>query len=235
MAFFDAKQLPSAKDEYVCFIDIMGIQSKMSHSINQSSNFIFKLHAIILECWRTTSYSHISVYPIMDGAYITSSNKSEILNLLTYIYNLLVTSLMKEDDYKYWFWIRASLAYGKIIHGRNIPYDASLEFSTRVGYKEQLLIGEPMILAYTGERNAAPMGIFIDNSASAKYQGVPSDWRWFQNRNIKVEQSQIEIFTRKMNECYDHMGKMWNEEEYPLDKRAEHLKRFNEYYTLPLK
>lgn len=232
MAYFNANKLPSAKNEYVCFIDIMGIQSKMSHSINQSSNFIFKLHAIILEAWRTSTYSHISIYPIMDGAYITSSNKSEMQNLLTYIYYSLVKSLLSENDFKFWFWIRASLAYGKIIHGRNIPYDASYEFSTRVGYKEQLLIGEPMILAYTGERNAAPMGIYIDNSASAKHQGIPFDWRWFQNTNIKIEQKQIEIFVNKMNECYDEMGKLWNELEYPISKRTEHLNKFNEYYAV---
>lgn len=231
MAFFDAKKLPAAKKEYVCFIDIMGIQAKMSHSINQSSNFIFKLHATILEAWRTSAYSSISVYPIMDGAYITSKDKAETLNLITNIYKSLVEDLLAERGFKHWFWIRASLAYGKIIHGRDIPYDASNEFSTRVGYKEQLLVGEPMISAYVGERNAAPMGIYIDSSASSKYQGVSSDWRWFKNTNIKVDQTQIELFTQKMNKCYEFMNKLWDEKEYPTSRRNEHLKNFNTYYS----
>lgn len=232
MAFFDAKKLPTAKNEYVCFIDIMGIQSKMSHSINQSSNFIFKLHAIILEIWRTSTYKSISVYPIMDGAYITSSNKSEMLNFLTYIYNSLVKNLLREEDFKYWFWIRAALAYGETIHGRNIPYDASYEFSTRVGYKEQLLIGEPMILAYSKEREAAPMGIYIDNSANSKHQGIPLDWRWFKNTYIKIDSLQIKLFVQKMNQCYEDMNKIWSEEEYPIYKRTDHLNKFNLYYSV---
>ena len=231
MAFFDATKLPNPRQEYVCFLDIMGIQSKMAHSINQSSNFIFKLHAIILEKWRTSTYNHISVYPIMDGAYITSSSKAEILNLLTQIYSSLVHNLLLENDYMHWFWIRASLAYGNIIHGRNIPYDASYEFSTRVGYKEQLLIGEPMILAYTGERMAAPMGIYIDHSASSKHQGVNSNWRWYENTNIKVDYSEVNLFVEKMKDCYQTMQKIWSESEYPLHKREEHLNSFIEYYS----
>ncbi|CCY17245.1 putative uncharacterized protein [Eubacterium sp. CAG:786] len=228
MAFFDAKKLPKPKDEYVCFMDIMGIQSKMAHSISQSANYVFKLHSIILEAWRKSTYNHISIYPIMDGAYITSSNKEEMQNLLTYIFRALVKSLLEESDFKFWFWIRASLAYGKTIHGRNIPYDASYEFSTRVGYKEQLLFGESMILAYMGEKNAAPMGVFVDDSACRR---VSSNWHWFNNQSIKVEQSDLIQFVHKMNECYEYMGNLWKENEYPLDKRQAHLEKFNEYFS----
>ena len=47
-----------------------------------------------------------------------------------------------------------------------------------VGYKEQLLIGPAMIDAYKGEHNAAPMGIYICESAFQRLRGIPQNWKW---------------------------------------------------------
>ena len=74
-AYFNSQLLPEPSQEYVCFLDIMGIQSRMKKGcLAKCGNFIFKLHATILEAWRTSGYKSVSVYPIMDGAYITSKN-----------------------------------------------------------------------------------------------------------------------------------------------------------------
>ncbi len=63
MAYFDAKMLPTPRNEYICFLDIMGMQAKMLQSLKQACNMIFKLHATIIEILRKSGYSGISVYP----------------------------------------------------------------------------------------------------------------------------------------------------------------------------
>jgi|AGTN01.3.fsa_nt_gi hypothetical protein len=231
-AYFDAGKLPDAVSEYICFVDIMGIQSKMAHSIKQSGNYVFKLHATILESWRVAGYKSISVYPIMDGAYITSRYKSDLLNFLTYIYKSLSEALLMEKEFKHWYLIRAAIAFGSVIHGRNIPYDASLEFSSRVGYKEQLLMGAPMIKAYRGESRSAPMGIFVDESASVKKWSIPCDWKWFNNDKIKVEQSTLDSFRNRLIEYYGWLSENEDNERYKIERRLEHLQQLKKYFEV---
>lgn len=231
-AYFNADKMPNPRKEYVCFIDIMGIQSKMSHSTKQSSNFIFKLHATLLEAWRSRGYNTISVYPIMDGAYITSTKKDDILNLLTAMYNSLSTALLQEDNYRFWYMVRASIAYGDVIHGRDIPYDACLEFSSRVGYKEQLLISPAMIEAYAGERAAAPMGIHICDSASSRRNGIDASWKWYSNTNIKTAQQNLADFKIKLQGYLAWLNENSDESEYPAASRQRHTDAAYDYFNI---
>lgn len=233
MAYFDAKNLPAPQKSYVCFMDIMGMQNKMKSSVPQSSNYIFKLHATILESWRNSAYQSISVYPIMDGAYIVSTKKSDMLSLLTTIYKSLCMSLLDEPKYKHWYLVRAAIAYGEIIHGRDIPYSASYEYSSRVGYKEQLLIGPAMIDAYKGERQSAPMGIYVTKSAYDKYQGIDSNWKWFKHRAIKVKPELIANFKDKLQEYYNIWLKDHEKETgYDQEKRDSHFQAASKYFNI---
>lgn len=231
-AFFDARKLPEAVDEYVCFVDIMGTQSKMISSMKQSGNYIFKLHATILESWRTSGYKSLSVYPIMDGAYITSKHKNELLNFLTYIFLSMSEALLTEKEFKHWYLIRAAIAFGQVIHGRNIPYDASLEFSSRVGYKEQLLFGAPMIKAFNGEKLSAPMGIYIDESATSKKWSILFDWKWFNNDKIKVASPTLDNLKSKLIEYYSWLKENADNEGYKIGRQQEHLHQIVNYFVI---
>ena len=228
MAYFDARLLPQPTSEYVCFLDIMGMQSKMQHSLSQASNFMFKLHATILEVLRKSGYESISVYPIMDGAYITSRNRADMLKLLTLVYRGLIHSLLGEGDFPHWFLVRCSVAYGEIIHGRNIPYDASYEFSTRVGYKEQLLIGSPMIWACSTEKQAPPMGIYIHSSCAS----ILPNWKWHLNSEIKVDEGELATFKQRTVEYFTWLDTHSNEQEYPRGKREIHRASLMQYYGI---
>ena len=231
-AYFDAQKLPLPQKEYVCFIDIMGIQNKMAHSSHQSSNFIFKLHATLLEAWRLKGYSSISVYPIMDGAYITSRKKEDLLNLLTTMYNNLSADLLAEDNFNFWYMVRAAVSYGNTIHGRNIPYDASHEFSSRVGYKEQLLISPAMIEACSSEKLAAPMGIYICDSATNKRSGIPSSWKWYANINIKTSQEHFERFKEMFQSYLQWLNENSIDSEYPASRRQSHRDNAYQYFGI---
>ena len=166
----------------------------------------------------------------MDGAYITSTKKADILNLLTLVYNNLIMALINEDNFFYWYMVRCSIAHGPIIHGKDIPYAASTEFSSRVGYKEQLLIGPAMIEAYNNERNAAPMGIFLCNSVSNTR--INSSWKWFDNPNTKTPQRDLQAFRSRFEEYLTWLDNHSSEEEYPKESRRRHINAAYDYFQM---
>ena len=229
MAFFNEENLPNPGKAYVCFLDIMGMQNKMKRSVSQSANYMFKLHATILSAWRTSGYENISVYPIMDGAYIVSPQKENLMKLLTNIMQSLTEDLLAAK-FSYWFLVRGAISFGEVIHGRDIPYNASLEFSSRVGYKEQLLIGPAMIDAYKGEHNAAPMGIYICESAFQRLRGIPQNWKWQGNPKIKIK-VEMSKFQKKLKEYYtDWLTKDDNGDGYDDERRLKHFEQIRCYF-----
>lgn len=190
---------------------------------------IFKLHATILEVLRKTGYEDISIYPIMDGAYITSKSKQNILNLLTNIYEILANDFIEEKELKHLYLCRAAISFGPVIHGRNIPYKASLEFSNRVGYKEQILIGKPMICAYTNESEAAPFGICIEEHAYKAADPIDKDWRWYKNEDIEVSP---ELITKLSQKIEDYFAWCSENKLYELKKIEKHRDASREYFGM---
>ena len=81
---FNANLLPqSPTPEYVAWVDVMGIQSSMSRSLNVSGNFIFKLHIAALQ----STHTNVSLYPIMDGLYATSATQQDMLTFLRELFS----------------------------------------------------------------------------------------------------------------------------------------------------
>jgi hypothetical protein len=55
MPFFDSSGLPQIPPtEYVVWVDVMGTQSRMSRSLKQTANFIFKLHVAAISAPKAT-------------------------------------------------------------------------------------------------------------------------------------------------------------------------------------
>lgn len=232
MAYFNGKLVEgTTTNEYVCFLDIMGIQNKMEKSVIQAGNMIFKLHAAILEVVRICGYESVSIYPIMDGAYITAKSKQDILDLITRVYSILAADFIKEGKKEHQYLCRAAISFGDIIHGRNIPYKASLEFSHRVGYKENILIGEPMILAYKGEKKAAPFGVFIQESAFCLRgdNSIDKNWRWYESKDVDVDIPPIKNLEVKIEEYFEWCAEN-NQDE--LKKIEQHRDAAKEYFNI---
>jgi hypothetical protein len=95
--YFNERNLPKPRNEYVAFIDIMGARTHMKKSVKETVNFIFKLHSGIISEWRQKPCKNVFVYPVMDGAYITSSNKEDIINILVRAFRSLAIDFMVVD------------------------------------------------------------------------------------------------------------------------------------------
>lgn len=187
--YFDGSQLPEAQKRYVAFVDIMGTKAHMTKSTVTAANFIFKLHAAILDAWRNEKYQGVFVYPVMDGAYITAARKEDIEKIIVRVFSGIAELQIKEQNPVHRFVIRGSIAFGEVIHGHQVPYSASKVFEKDLGYKNNILLGPAMISAYSGEGKAAPFGIYIDSSAVAhgNGKGFSTNWKWYESKALKIE------------------------------------------------
>ena len=166
----------------------------------------------------------------MDGVYITSRLVTEMRNLLTYIYRAHTIYLCDTENFKHWFMIRGAISYGSVIHGKDVPYNASTEFATRIGYKEQLLIGMPMIEAYIHERDAAPMGLYSHDSCN---EYIPAQWKWYANLDVKMDFDTIYKFKNRAVAYYNWIDENISDEEYARDRRKFHMGLLKQYFEIP--
>ena len=232
--FFNARKLPNPKNEYVLFIDIMGTQTHMNHSVKETANFIFKLHSAIISSWREKAYKNVFVYPVMDGAYITAGTKEDIENIIVRIYRGLAKNFLKEELKQYLYMIRGGLAYGEIIHGHNVPYNASKAFEMSLGYKDNILLGNAMIYAYKSEGLASPFGIFVHESAikqaNKRFGAFSSNWKWFESETLKMGDIDIKMLLDKTMGYLSSMKDPTHPLHYDTKKIDNHIKLVKNYF-----
>ena len=232
--YFNEKKLPRARNEYVAFVDIMGTRTHMKKSVRETANFIFKFHSAVISAYREKAYKNVFVYPVMDGVYITAGSKEDITNILVRVYRNLSQLFLKENDFSYLYLIRGSVAYGEIIHGHNVPYEASKAFESNIGYKDQILLGSAMILAYDGEGKAAPFGVYVDDSAIkheiGKYGAFSEKWKWFTDVSLKIEENLPALMSDKIQMYLESMKNPDHPLHYPNERIENHKQLAKEYF-----
>lgn len=189
MPFFNGQLLPNPTQEYVAWLDIMGIQSSMARSLPITANFIFKLHAAAL----LAPAAGVTLYPIMDGLYAASSNQNSILEFLRSVFVEIAGEFNGAVDPLHRFIVRGAIAYGPVVHGTAVPANASNPFQTPAGtaYKNSILLGMPMVQANQTERNAPPFGLYVHESART-FAPVGTNplhhvwWQWVNQGNAQI-------------------------------------------------
>ncbi len=234
MSYIDTGSIPPAQNGYVLWVDIMGTKNKVYSSVMTASIFMLKLHAAVLQ----NLTDDLIAYPIMDGAYITSINRSSIQRFITKLFATIGKDIIKQTDTKHCFLIKAALAFGPLINGKDISVRINRTFQNRDQYKNSILIGLPMIQAYSSESLAPPFGVFIHESARAfAPEGeMPFEhkwWKWFirdrrvwtQEQNNKLQNTLKRYFQEAENQSIV--------EDYSMDRITFHKKMFAEYFYNP--
>lgn len=236
--YFDSRQLPRSKNAYVAFLDIMGTKAHMAHSVHETANYIFKLHAAVLSAWRSEKYKNVFVYPVMDGAYITASHQEDMEKLLARIFDSLAILFLNESDPSKRFVVQAGLSYGKTIHGHTVPYSASKVYELDLGYKNNILLGPAMIQAYEAGSVASPFGISMadstikhDHDNSKAYGSFLSEWKWHTCEKIRISTDANEL-SKELIAYFN----AFKSEEHPLHYdplRIEcHINRIKDYFSV---
>lgn len=172
---------PDPKESYVCWMDIMGTGNNMYQNISIAAKKILKFQMIA----KRFENGDITIYPMMDGVYIVSEEVGELKKFLEESFEEAAEQVLKmplEDM----FVIRGGISFGPVVEGKDFP--TNFEDEQYRQNIESLLIGPPMVEAYTIEDSAPPFGIAIHDSARSftpddfKYQW----YEWFQPENREL-------------------------------------------------
>lgn len=187
--YFNSELLPEAEQEYVAWVDVMGIGPAMGRSVTGAANFIFKLHAVAAK----NHVEGITLYPIMDGFYVATADQKAMQTFLKNVYTECAKEFLSEKKKpQHRFIIRGALAYGPVIHGISVGDDvftkqgAGNPFGQMNMYKNSIMMGMPMVQAHTHEAKAPPFGLYIHESARtfAPLGAKPMNhvwWKWSNN------------------------------------------------------
>ena len=186
------------KNEYVCWLDLMGTKSLMKRSPTTCTINICQLHV----CLSSFKSENVRLYPVMDGAFITTKSKTDLKNFLRNVFSSMSNDFIEGKNHLYQSIIRASIAFGPLIHGIDIESDKISK-----EYKNSLLFGLPMTQAYSSENKAPPFGIYIDKSARtfATPDEKPFTTRWYIWFDPKYDSGRL---IKAINKFYDWAEKM---------------------------
>jgi hypothetical protein len=229
--FLDPRQLPQPREEYVCWLDVMGARTTMARSLFKSTNNIGRLHIAIL--MNRNRNRELQTSPFMDGAYIRSQNQAPMLEFLWGVFEDLAFEFLKAREHRHRFMPRCGLSFGSIIQGVNIPTSVSKILGARSNtvYREGIYFGYPMVQAYMAESSAPPFGVSIDESARsfAPHQHRPlsgSWWRWQRYRPVEF----IDDFMIKLRSYFDWCEMHTYSTGYPSERIRVHRAMAEEYF-----
>jgi hypothetical protein len=122
----------------------------------------------------------------MDGLYASAQRPETLERFLAFAFSGLARLFAFEDNGYYRFIVRGAVAYGLVYHGRDVSDAASNTLAANHSYRDQILLGMPMVWAHLGERSAPPFGISLHESAARTGFGATAGlmenwWLWFNN------------------------------------------------------
>lgn len=222
---FDESQLPKPEPHYVMWIDIMGSAKAMSHSLPASSNHIGRLHAAIIR----NKLPGVQTYPVMDGAYITSTAQKEILKMLKGVFTDCAQYFLDTAEPRHRFLVRAGLAFGPVVHGGTINEKVCITIANDSSYSASLLFGIPIVQAYRSEGSAPPFGLSLDESARAfappRTKPLKGLWyEWWKNGGPPIGFK--EALLGHLDWCKSHHLGI----EYPIDRLNIHRQMVEQYF-----
>lgn len=221
--FFNGENMPNAENQYVLWIDIMGTKSSMSNGVKTSSIYICKLHVAILE----SKTEEINIYPVMDGAYVTSSTDDEMSKFIHNVFDKM-KELFISDDVRFRFLVKGALAYGPIIHGKNITERCSGVFKENRQYLNSLMLGLPMIQAAKNETLAAPFGIYCDESVRQVSNIFCHRWyKWYFPENDDIGK-----LKSALKDYFEYAEKHSYEIDYEKDRIKKHKEMCFQFFYI---
>lgn len=225
----------SVTKEYVFLIDIMGTKNCMMESFERSANFILRLHSCVIDvvrrlCTDSRNHGKIRYYPIMDGIYLTSPDLSLMTEAVRKVFTNLAYVMTKQKNPMHQFLVRGVIAYGDICHGHNVSDKVCSGLAGMYSYKNNLLMGLPMIQAYSSESSAAPFGVFIHESARLVNGLQGSKFRWWSRKDTSAD-GLIPALASSINSYFD-----WCQDNYlsinmDLTKISRYRNLVSQYFS----
>jgi hypothetical protein len=241
-SYFDPSKVVLSPPRYVAWVDLMGSGQLMRKSHVKSAIAIGHFNSAILTAAENLGFPG-EIYPLVDGVYITTDNRSDLQRLLKYIMklnaiNFLLCNSKNTDDHRI---VRGAIAFGQVIEGKDLKGSSRI-FDNWPEYTKNILLGAPLALANAAERMAAPFGIWVDESArqfSPNLDGAATlrwtNWNWWdypsKNEDIDQDCGDIEkMLAEKIKKYFDWCQDNYIMMMYEPDRLSDHRERARQYF-----
>ncbi len=233
--YFDSRYFDQRpQTEYVCWLDVMGSGNQMQRSLPISANFIYKLHCAILEAADDLpSKDGIDLYPVMDGAYITSARRGPLQSIINQTMRRVVYTFVNELKPYHQFLVRGAVAYGPVFHGHQLDTRTTRVLATHERIRDSILLGLPIAEAYKAESDAPPFGIAAHSSARAFAPEGDRPFRfiwldWYRSATPPVDTEEL---LSKLGAYFEWQDKHYNMTGYKPEAITRHRRLAEEYFT----
>jgi hypothetical protein len=232
--FFDSKYFGEPVFNYVLWLDVMGTANQMLRSLPISANFIFKLHCAVLEAHEEIGGPRgVSLYPVMDGVYITSERRGDLQRIINQSLVRCATTFLNEPKPFHQFIVRGAVAFGPVYHGYDLDERTAFVLKENPLIRDSVLLGLPLAQAYQAEREAPPFGIAAHSSARAFAPEGDEPFRfiwldWFRWSEPRVEPTRLR---KCLSDYYDWQKAHHNMTGYDPERIKHHSELAEEYFT----
>jgi len=171
----------------------------------------------------------VTLYPVMDGLYAASPDQEEMLEFLRTFFNGWADGFLKAKRPLHRFIVRGGLAFGPVIHGRDVSKEACDVVAKEVAYAGSILLGMPVVQAHQVERQAPPFGVFVHESARAF---APTGfnpltfawWEWF-DKGMRMKM--LKGLQGHYEWCLEHSGSIL----YEKSRIETHVELAKQYFA----
>lgn len=188
--YFDSKIIRRADNKYVLWVDLLGAGHLMTVSIDKTANAIMRLHMAVFNA--CDDRDGILSVPINDGVFIISKSKKDIIVIIKKIIIDLSCVFLATGNPEDRAMLSCGLAFGPVYLGNELGIGLKSDRIKEI-YKDifnQVAFGSAIIQAYKEERNAAPFGVAIHESARSF---SPSEEKPFQETHLRWWRSDSDI------------------------------------------
>lgn len=159
----------------------MGTSRVLYKSVHYGAVFVLGLHRAFATAMQEVN--SIKCYPVMDGLYITTPSQNDLRLAVKIAFREMALEFINREGTKNMFMMRAGLAYGPVIHGADIPWDALESGDKLEETKNRVLLSPAMVSAYRAESKAPPFGIIYVDDTAKTFPGLsePEDHGFYSN------------------------------------------------------
>jgi hypothetical protein len=227
--FYLGTQSGPQKSRYVLWVDIMGSQGKMLRNVRTASIPLMKLHVAALNAKKKT-IGDIDLFPVIDGIYVVSEHFSAIVFFISDVFRSMGAEFLVLKNWERSV-IRGAVAYGPVIMGGECKEGAAILKES--DYANSILLGMPLVQAYTAEKGAPPFGVSVHESVRAfgrlgKDPITVSLWRWWSKNpeNMKIANALLS----SLHSYYEWCRKNPTASGYPPERIDAHQAMADEYF-----
>lgn len=223
----EKQSIPGEVELFVAWCDVMGARSAMLRDPGRAMYMVGQFHDCALHVLER--HESIKVLPFNDGAFILGREwevfRAAIVDLFVFNTNAVRMKAVVKRLPHLAYLIRCAIAYGAVGLGSNANLRWSGDFDRTASYRQSLIVGTPVALAYTSEACAAPQGIYLHESA-VKAAGLRSsfDFVWAYPSDFDRFQDFVVPYFEYQDRHADEIG-------YSAERSPKYVEMAKDYFS----